>query len=547
MEQLFDAIPAPYRDAAVVGIEVVIVLAVYALAWFLGRLLTKQIERRAEREQTRRFAQNFRRNLNLLLVVLLLCALGGLAALNAFLVYNGSGIYAETSLQLSTIPPDFWRALGLGLGKVAALVVAALLVIRITRRILDAIKQRAKRWGQVKANDESIEAAFESLGRIVKTGVWLAVLALASWWLLFPPAAPAFLWLALRVYLVIALGLLAVKAVAAIVDSLEALSAKFARGDRLLEIYERMRGLVPLLRRCLEYGIYVSVATLILAQLRPIADFAEYGPRLIQVIGIFFVARVAIEVCNLLVDRKFSKTDGLSELEQQQQATLSPLIKSFLRSLVFFGALVLMLAALKVNPWPLLAGAGLVGVIFGLGAQPVISDLVSGFFILSESQYLVGDFVEIGEARGRVESIQLRTTRIRGTDGRQHIFRNGQIATVVSHSKGYTFAVVDIGVSFDSNLDHVYQVLRDAGKGFASSEANVVAPPEVAGLEQFGASELLIRTVTRVKPGTHLPVARAWRKMIHEAFRDSGVEIPYPHQVNIRREAQPAASVPDAP
>ncbi len=396
---------------------------VFFFAWLLLRILTRQIERAPKLENVRGIAKSLKRHLNLLLFLALLATMIGITSVNLYLAYGGLGIYQETSVRLAAIPPGFWKAVGFGLVKVAALAVAAWIVILVARRILVALRARTKAWEQIKANDESIDAFFRSLEFILKIGVWLGVLALATRWLLLPPAVPDAIWVALRVYLVIAFGLLAVRAIAAIVDSLDALSAKLARGDRLLGLYERMRVLVPLFRRCLEYAVYVFVATLVLLQMNFIAKFAEYGPRLIEVIGIFFLARVAIEISNLLIDRKFSASTGLSELEQQQRATLVPLIKSFLRGLVYFAALVLMLGALELNPLPLLAGAGILGVVVGLGAQPVISDLVSGFFILSENHCLVGDFIEIGEARGKVESIQLRTTRIRDTNGQQHILR----------------------------------------------------------------------------------------------------------------------------
>ncbi|HSH39615.1 MAG TPA: hypothetical protein VK993_12610 [Chthoniobacterales bacterium] len=141
---------------------------------------------------------------------------------------------------------------------------------------------------------------------------------------------------------------------------------------------------MPLLRRCLEYAIYVTVAALVMLQTGFIAQFARWGPLIIQIIGIFFLARVVIEICNLLVDPSPAAAH-MSELELQQRATLMPMVKSFLSSLVWFGAIVLMLNDTGINPFPLLAGAGIVGIVVGFGAQPVINDVVSGLFILFEN------------------------------------------------------------------------------------------------------------------------------------------------------------------
>ena len=207
--------------------------------------------------------------------------------------------------------------------------------------------------------------------------------------------------------------------------------------------------------------------------------------------------------------------------------------RSILSYVIYFIAFVLILRALSLNPLPLLAGAGIVGVVFGLGAQPLINDVVSGLFILFEKLYLVGDFIETGTARGVVETIELRTTRIRDPDGQLHILRNGQLGDVVNFSKGYTYAVVEVGVAYDSDLDQVYEVLKKTGEELKASQPDVLEPTIVQGLDNFGESELTIRTLTRVKPGRHRQAARQYRKMIKDAFDREGIEIPFARRVII--------------
>ena len=150
-----------------------------------------------------------------------------------------------------------------------------------------------------------------------------------------------------------------------------------------------------------------------------------------------------------------------------------------------------------------------------------------------KSCYLVGDFIETGTARGVVENIQLRTTRIRDPDGQLHILRNGQLGEVVNFSKGYTYAVVEVGVAYDSNLDHVYEVLKKTGEELKAANPDVLEPTNVQGLDNFGESELTIRTLTRVKPGRHRQAARQYRKMIKDAFDREGIEIPFAQRVII--------------
>ena len=145
----------------------------------------------------------------------------------------------------------------------------------------------------------------------------------------------------------------------------------------------------------------------------------------------------------------------------------------------------------------------------------------------------------MGQARGTVEAIQLRTTRLRDPNGALHIVRNGQLSGIVNFSKSYTFAVVEVGVAYDADLDRVFALLAELGRELHEQHASVIEPTEVRGVEKLGPSELIIRTTTRVKPGTHGQVARDFRKRIIEAFRRESIEIPYPHQSRSTRRRYP--------
>lgn len=226
-------------------------------------------------------------------------------------------------------------------------------------------------------------------------------------------------------------------------------------------------------------------------------------------------------------------TDETGGSPNQKQQTLTPIIKTLLQYGIYFIAFMLMLRAVGINPLPLLAGAGILGVVIGMGAQPLINDLVSGFFILFEGLFLVEDYIETESARGIVEAIHIRTTRVRDPDGQLHILRNGQINSVVSYSKEYTFAVVEVGVAYDSNLDHVFRVLDKIGGQLKDNNLEVIEPLKVKGIKEFGESELLIRTLTKVRPGCHRRVAFELREMIKKAFDQEGIEIPFARRVII--------------
>ncbi len=536
-----------YRDLAVVGVEVLLLIAGFVVTLLLVRLGFRWLGSIPSLEKQRERLDRLRRLVRgvLLAMLLIFCLAAG--AFNGYLIYQKVDVLDYTRSWIAKIPPDFWMQLGLGVGKILALALAAWFALRWLRRLLDALKERAKAFEQIQANDESIEAFFNALGKILANVTWLGVFILSAGFLRLPAEVSGYLWVILRIYLIIAIGFLVVKTVAAIVDSLDALSKKYWYRENYLGWYERLSGLIPLLRRCLEYVIYVFVATGVLLQVEFIAHFANFGPRVVQAIGIFFMAKVVVAITNLLVDKAFGTQEELEEAERKRRLTMNPIFKSLLEYSVYFVAFVLMLKAFNLNPLPILAGAGIVGVVIGLGAQPLINDIVSGFFVLFENLFLVGDYIETGSARGVVEAIEIRTTRIRDPDGQVHILRNGQLGSVVNYSKEYTNAVVEVGVAYESDLDHVYRVLDETGRRLKEANDKVLATTEVKGLKNFGESELLVRTVTRVKPGHHRDVAFMLRKMIKEAFDREGIEIPFARRVLIFRNEAPGDALPADP
>jgi moderate conductance mechanosensitive channel len=177
-----------------------------------------------------------------------------------------------------------------------------------------------------------------------------------------------------------------------------------------------------------------------------------------------------------------------------------------------------MLGSLGFNPMPFLAGAGILGLVVGFGAQSLINDVVSGFFVLFEDTYLIGDTIETGPAKGVVEGIEFRTTRIRDADGRLHILRNGDIKEVINYSKDYTVAVVLVEVPYDADLRSVFATLSAAGDQVRAENPDVLQPTQIDGITVFGPRGMTVRTSTRVMPGRHEAVAAALRLAMKEAF-----------------------------
>ncbi len=514
------------QNIAIIGIEIIAL----AILYFILSLGIRFIQKRAQtapslarfENRITGFCTLFRFIVRMVFLLALLAVIG----INGYQWYLGNDLKTWTLDWLNRIPPGFWKGLGIALAKVIGLMIAARYFIRFNDRTLQVVAQKAMDADQIKGNDESIAFFFKRLNSIQKVVVWLLVFYAASLLFGLPPIIGHALIVALKVYLIIAIGLLLVNVMSVIVDTLDGISKRYAEATGQLHFYDRLKHLVPLFRRTLEYIIYVIAATLVLKQLEFISHLAEYGPGVIQAIGLFFIARVAIEVINLLIDR-MAAGEADSEEARQRQATLIPLFKSILAWVVYFIVFVLILRGFGFDPIPLLAGAGILGMVIGLGAQSLINDLVSGFFIIFENTLRVGDYIEVGETVGTVESIGLRTTKVRGRDGQLFILRNGELNDVVTYSRGFAHAVVTVGVDHESDLNRVYEVLNEVGAMLKQNNPNVIEPMKIEGIEDFNGPELLIRTVTKVKPGAHEEVQRELRMLIKEAFDREGIVIPF--------------------
>ena len=176
---------------------------------------------------------------------------------------------------------------------------------------------------------------------------------------------------------------------------------------------------------------------------------------------------MATELAQVLLHEAFGLYDAKGA-EDQQGRTLAPLLHSVCRYVLYFGGGMVMLGVLGVDTRPILAGAGLLGLAVGLGAQSLVTDFVSGFFILFEGQFLVGDVVQIGDACGRVEAVGIRHTQIRDGQGKLYIIPNGQIKSVVNSSKGYINAVVDMKLPAHGDLDEIVVGHARGGRTTAS-------------------------------------------------------------------------------
>lgn len=292
-----------YREFAVIGAEVVVAIVAFILLYWIVRIVVGRVAAMAQRGEKSEKPITLLRGLIWLLVLLGVLTCAAIIGFNGFYLYKGEDIYAHTMAFIENIPPDFWRRLIENVGKVVGVMLGAWIIIRIIRKILSKIRIKAINYERIKSNDESINKLFAALDKIQTNTLWLAVAGISARMLELPTAIDRSIFIVLRIYLIVAIGILVVNAVAAIVGSMDALSVRYAKPGNWLASYERLRVLVPMLRRTLEYIVYVIAASLILLQLSFIAEFAKYGPSLVEAIGIIFLARVAVEISDLLVDK----------------------------------------------------------------------------------------------------------------------------------------------------------------------------------------------------------------------------------------------------
>jgi moderate conductance mechanosensitive channel len=292
-------------------------------------------------------------------------------------------------------------------------------------------------------------------------------------------------------------------------------------GDRKLttihtRIYwDRLSRLIPFGERCFEAAVFVAVASHCIDAFYFIEAVRTFGHSIVRSIGIFFVTRVLIELMNVMLSEAFGVYRHDRPADQKAR-TLVPLLSSIGQYVFYIGSGILILDTLGVNIMPILAGVSVLGLTVGLGAQSMVTDVVSGFFILFESQYLVGDVVEIGSAGGTVEQVGIRVTHIRDEEGKLHIIPNGQIKTVVSFSKGYVNAVVDLKVSTGADLENIFHAMTEAGARLRRTCTEVLEPTAITGLVALDASQMTIRAVTRVEPGSHDRMENEFRRLLKQ-------------------------------
>ena len=267
-------------------------------------------------------------------------------------------------------------------------------------------------------------------------------------------------------------------------------------------------------------------------------DFQHLFFIALKILAILFLASVIYRIGKVLIDRFFNAQIQMKiGVDARKVNTLRALVHSVLKYTVYFVTGLTVLGQF-VDTTSILATAGIGGLAIGFGAQSLVKDVISGFFILFEDQYAVGDFVTIGDTTGTVEEIGLRITKIRGFKGDLTIIPNGQVQKVVNYTRGNALAVVDISVPYETDINKAIKLIEDVAQKYAQENKNIVEQPQVLGIMDMGDSQITIRAVARTLPLKHWEVERELKKRIKEAFDEEEIGVPYPRRVIIQSEKE---------
>jgi small conductance mechanosensitive channel len=265
--------------------------------------------------------------------------------------------------------------------------------------------------------------------------------------------------------------------------------------------------------------------------------FIQWGEKLVLIVLVIFGGRLALRLSHALIEKSIDASDdGPVPLMSEQRAdTLQGLLCSVASYLINFIVILTVLQLLGIPIQTVLAGAGIAGLAVGFGAQNLIRDVITGFFILYEDHFGVGDAVTLAGVTGTVEEMGLRVTKIRDFDGSLHIVPNGDIGQVNNQSRGTSRVVVNVDVAYEEDVEEALRLLEELCEQF--EDQVIVDGPRVLGVQELGASAVTIGLFVRTEAREHFDIGRRLRLEAKKTLDDAGIEIPYERLVLVPPDA----------
>lgn len=249
----------------------------------------------------------------------------------------------------------------------------------------------------------------------------------------------------------------------------------------------------------------------------------------IKITAIIIISYLVIFIGKKIITRIFKlRMKAPINQSERRTKTIVRLLHSALTYVVYFSAIIAILSALNIQIMGLLAGAGIAGLAIGFGAQSLVKDIISGFFIIFEDQFGVGDYIRLNQAEGTVSEIGLRTTKIIASTGEQYIIPNGMITEVVNFSVNNSKAIIDMQVGIDADIEKVESLLKEYLAGLPSQYEELVDVPKFLGIQNVTATEVTFRITAETKPLEHYSIARIIRRDVKKILDENGIPMAYP-------------------
>ena len=312
--------------------------------------------------------------------------------------------------------------------------------------------------------------------------------------------------------------------------------------DRFPTLEERANRYLPALRLMLRWAVGLIAALALLESWgvdalgwlnTPLGE--QLAESAFSIMAVVVLALIFWEAVDAGVERYLAQTDAEGNVVARSARirTLLPLIRRVVFAVLAVMVSLIVLSELGINIGPLLAGAGVIGLAVGFGAQTLVKDVITGLFILVEDTIAVGDYVEVGGHEGTVESLSIRTICLRDPAGSVHTVPFSDVGTVLNYTRDYSNVVLNIGIAYRENVDEVMKVIEDLGSEMAEDQnlaADIITPLEVQGLQSLDDSAVVIRARIRVTPGTQWGMKREFNRRMKNRFDELGIEIPFPQQ-----------------
>lgn len=256
-------------------------------------------------------------------------------------------------------------------------------------------------------------------------------------------------------------------------------------------------------------------------------DLNIFGKAILIAIIIISI-RIIISLTNRIIDRTLRDKKQTNYFVSNKRAnTIGQILKKLVKYTLYFIGGLMILEMFGVKTTSILATAGVGGLAIGFGAQSLVKDVITGFFIILEDQFAVGDYIQISKFDGVVEELGIRVTKLRDFSGELHIIPNGEIQVVTNRTRGAMRALVSVGIAYEADIDKAFKVIEKVSKEIKDTNQSVLDGPTILGVVALDASSVVIRVVAKTEPMEQWAVERELLKKIKEAFDRENIEIPY--------------------